>query len=313
MTRRKLFTGAMMLCALWAMFAAAPRAFAQDPNRLSQLKISVWPEYDQPTVLVMLDGTLADATNLPRQVAVLIPSSAKLQVTTFANADGSFAAEQVSQSTNQNDGFTRVTFSIQTAAYHVEYYDDLLRGAPDKSMDYGFKAAAPVDQATLEVQQPFKATNFSATPPTQSTRTDAQGFTYLISQFSNLSAGQVITTQVKYVKSDPALSISALPTAPAPITTPAPAAVPVPASPWNNIFILVAVVLLGLVGVIGYFVLQQRARAPALASSRGGGRRGRERGGKPREAAAYCTQCGHGLSSDDLFCPRCGTKRRPVG
>ncbi len=311
MTRRKLFTGAMMLCALWAMFAAAPRAFAQDPNRLSQLKISVWPEYDQPTVLVMLDGTLADATNLPRQVAVLIPSSAKLQVTTFANADGSFAAEQVSQSTNQNDGFTRVTFSIQTAAYHVEYYDDLLRGAPDKSMDYGFKAAAPVDQATLEIQQPFKATSFSVTPPSQSARTDAQGFTYSISQFSNVSAGQSITAQVKYVKSDPALSISALPTAP--IATPAPAAVPAPASPWNNIFILVAVVLLGLAGVIGYFVLQQRTRAPALASSRGGGRRGRERGSKPREVAAYCTQCGHGLSSDDLFCPRCGTKRRPVG
>ena len=73
MTTRRIFMGAMMLCALWAMLAAAPRAFAQDPNRLSQLKISVWPEYDQPAVLVMLDGTLADVTNLPRQVAVLIP------------------------------------------------------------------------------------------------------------------------------------------------------------------------------------------------------------------------------------------------
>ncbi len=316
MTRRRRFIGALMLFALGAMFAAAPRAFAQDPNRLSQLKVSVWPEYDQPNVLVMFDGTLADATNLPRQVAVLIPSSAKLQVTTFTKADGSYAVEQASQSTNQNDGFTRVTFSITTAVYHVEYYDDLVRGAPDKTIDFSFKSAAPVDQATLEIQQPFKATSFSVTPPAQSTRDDAQGFRYFVSQFSNVAAGQVITTQVKYAKADPALSISALPTSPAPITTPAPAAaVPAPAGPWNNIFILVAVVLLGLVAVIGFYLLQQRARAPALAqaASRGGRRRGGERGDKPRGVAAYCTQCGHGLSSDDLFCPRCGTKRRPVG
>ncbi len=301
-----------MLFALGFALAAAPHAFAQSPNQVSQLKISVWPEYDQPTVLVMFDGTLADATNLPRSVSVLIPSSANLRVTTYTNADGTFAPEQSSQPANLNDGWTRVTFSIKTAQYHVEYYDNLLRGAPDKSMDYTYKADAPIDQAILEIQQPFKATNFLITPPMSTTRTDADGFKYFSANYANIAAGQTITAQVKYTKSDPALSIAALPTSPAPIATLAPAPATVPASnAATSVFLLVAAVVVGLVAVIGFFLYQQRSRelAPA-AASRGRSRRRAERANGARAAAAYCTQCGHGLSSEDVFCPRCGTKRR---
>src|SRR5512142_630968 len=140
MTMRKMFFCAALLTAFALSLFAAPRVWADDPNRASDLKISVWPEYDQPTVLVMLDGTLADATNLPREVVVLIPTSASLLVTTFENQDGTLAAEQQSKSANQGDGYSRVTYTLKTPKYHVEYYDNLLRGSPDKVMEFAFKA-----------------------------------------------------------------------------------------------------------------------------------------------------------------------------
>jgi len=309
MQRRKISFGVMIAFALWAAFAAAPRAFAQDPSRFAQLKISVWPEYDQPTVLVLLDGTLADTTNLPREISVLIPSSASLLVTTFENADGSLAPEQPSKSTALGDGFSRVTYSISTPNFHVEYYADLVRGAPDKSMDFVYKAQSPTDKVTLEFQQPLKATNFSVNPPTQTTRNGTDGFKYFVQELAALTAGQTITAQVKYTKTDPNPSV--LPTQPAITPVPAPIA---PASPWNNVFILVAVVLLGLVAVVGFFVLQQRSRepAPARAAPRNRTRRSAERAAQSNQVAAFCTQCGHGMVADDLFCPRCGTKRRIV-
>ncbi len=308
MKRRILFFCATAAFGLWTMLTAPPRAVAQDPNQLSKLQLSVWPEHDQPTVLVMIDGTLADAANLPRQVSVLIPSSAKLQVATFANPDGTFAPEQPFQSTDLGGGSTRVTFTTNTAAYHVEYYDDLLRGAPDKTMDFVYQAAAPADQVTLEVQQPLKATKFSINPSAPTTRNGGDGFTYYDLQFPALAAGQTISAQVKYTKTDPNPSVI---TAPPAASAPAPAAPP--ASPWSNVFLVVALVALGLVAVVGFFLFQQRTRD--LVSANTGSRyRSRRSAGSAASTnvAAFCTQCGHGLGSQDLFCPRCGTKRRVI-
>jgi hypothetical protein len=308
MKKRIMLFCAMTAFALWITLTSAPHAFAQDPTQLSNLQVSVWPEHDQPTVLVMIDGTLADSTNLPRQVSVLIPSTAKLQVTTWTNADGTFASEQPSQSTSLGDGFSRVAFTTNAAPYHVEYYDDLLRGAPDKSMTFVYKASAPADQVTLEVQQPLKATNFSTDPPAQTTRNGSDGFKYTVLPYPALAAGQTITAQVKYTKTDPNPSILPAPSAAAPAV-----ATTTPASPWNNVFILVALVVVGLLAVIGFF-LWQRSREPvtARAAARNRPHRSAERGVVANNVAAFCTQCGHGLGSGDLFCPKCGTKRRMV-
>ncbi len=307
MKRRILFFCAMAAFLLWTMLSVAPRALAQDPNQLSNLQVSVWPEHDQPTVLVLIDGTLEDTANLPRQVAVLIPASAKLQVTTFANPDGTFAVEQPSQSTDQGDGYTRVTFTTNTAEYHVEYYDDLLRGSPGKTMNFVYRAAAPADKVTLQVQQPLKATNFSIDPPAQTTQDGSDGFKYYLLQFPALAAGQTIGAQVKYTKTDPNPSVI---TAPSATSASVPAATP--ASPWSNVFYVVALVMLGLVAIVGFY-LWQRSREPVAAPARSRSRTRRSAERTPStNVAAFCTQCGHGLSADDLFCPRCGTKRRVV-
>ena len=308
MKKRMLFFCAMIAFALWITCTAPSSALAQDSNRLSKLAIAVWPEYDQPSVLVLIDGTLADPANLPRPVSILIPATARLVVTTWTNADGTFAPEQPSQSDNGANGYTRVTFTTNTANYHVEYYDDLLRGAPDKSMTFVYKAAAPADQVTLSIQQPLKASNFKTDPPSASTRNSPDGFKFSDLQFPSLAVDQTITAQVKYTKSDPNPSV--LPASPTPLPV---IVAPAPASPWNNVFILVALVVIGLVAVVGFFLFQ-RSREPVSAQgpARNRSRRGAERGGAINNFAAFCTQCGYGLASTDVFCPKCGTKRRMV-
>ena len=308
MKRRMLFFCAMIAFALWITCTSTPRALAQDPNRLSKLVVAVWPEYDQPAVLVLIDGTLADSASLPRQVSVLIPTTGKILVTTWTTADGTYAPEQTSQSNDVGDGYARVTFTTNTAQYHVEYYDDLVRGAPDKSIAFVYKADAPADQVTLSVQQPLKATNFAVDPAPQSMRNSTDGFKYADLQLPSIAANQSITAQVRYSKADPNPSI--LPASSAPV----PAVVTqVPASPWNNVFILAALVAVGLVAVVGFFLFQRsREPVPAGAAARNRPRHSAERGDAGGNVAAFCTQCGFGLGSADVFCPKCGTKRRMV-
>jgi len=314
MTMRKILVGAM--AALVWLGALAPAAFAQDPNRLSQLKISVWPEYDTPTVLVMLDGTFADKTNLPRSVSVLIPSSANLTVTTWENTDGTMAPEQANQSADAGDGFNRVTFTVTQPNYHVEYYHDLLKGSPDKTMDFTYKSSAPVDQVSLEVQQPLKATNFVLTPTTSTTHTDSGGFKYYSYQFNNVATNQVITTQAKYTKTDLSPSFQptpALPAASAP--APAPSTVAAPSSN-DNLFLLAGLVTLGLIVILGFFIFQQRSRATEQVTAPKMSPRQFQQQRRHAKALAgatiFCTKCGNPLGADDNFCSKCGAPRRAV-
>ena len=313
MTKRKTIFGAM-IALVWLM-ALAPAALAQDTNRLSQLKISVWPEYDTSTVLVLLDGTLADKTNLPRQVSVLIPSAAKLTVTTFQNADGTLAPEQPNQTADDGGGYSRVTFTINQPNYRVEYYHDLLKGAPDKSLDFALKLAVPSDQVTLEIQQPLKASNFVLTPPTTTSRTDTDGFKYYSYQLLNVTAGQVVAAQAKYTKTDPSPSIqAAAPSAPA-TSAPAASSTPIPSSN-DSILLLAGLVSLGLVGILGFFLYQRRARDAAETTAQKMSprqfQRQRKRARGTENASVFCTKCGSPMDIDDNFCPKCGVKRRAV-
>lgn len=306
MTRRSVFFCAVMVLVLALALAGAPRVTADDGNRLKELKVQVWPEYDKASVLVLLDGTLADASNLPRDVSVLIPSTATGIIATYENSDSSLAPEQSYKSEKQNDGFTQITYSTKSAAWHVEYYDDLIKGSPDKAMDFSFQASAPADQLTLEIQQPLKATNFAVTPAAMSTRNDGS-FTYYDSALSNVAAGQRITAQVKYTKSDPNPSVVAVPTtAPVPATSSSPA----PSSSWNSAFTIVAIIILAAAAMLGVYVYQQRSRrvepvAVAVRRRKKGARRAPATGG-----SAFCTQCGSQMGAGDEFCRKCGARRR---
>jgi hypothetical protein len=300
MTKRILFLCATMA---WVLWLAMPRAYADDSNRLARLKIRVLPEYDQPTVLVWMTATLADGTNLPRDVSVLVPSTAALNATAWED-EGGTPHEAPAQSTNLGDGFTRVTFSVAQSTFRVEYYDDLLRGAPDKTLNFTFKAFAPVDQVSLELQQPRTATNFSVTPPVSTSSIDTDGLQTFVLPFSNVVAGQTLSAQVKYTKTDSTLSFPPSAAQPGSVPVSAPAS-----SAANNIYLIAVIIVVGLTALLGVYLWQRRRfeASPARAGTVPGRR-------KPHNgqsaSTVFCTQCGNALKPDDLFCSKCGTKRR---
>jgi hypothetical protein len=310
MELRKVFFGVMIaLGSALGMLALIPPvgASAQTPDRLSSLKISVWPEYDKPTVLVMFDGVLADTLGLPRPISVLIPPGAQLSVATFQNPDTTLAPEQPTQETKQADGSTLVTFTTSQPQFRVEYYHDLLRGAPDKTLDYTFKSIAPVDALTLEIQQPLKATNFVLAPSTQATRTDSDGLHYFDYAFTNVAAGQTVSVQAKYTKTDPHPSVM-----PAASYVPAASAQAAStAAGSSSMIFLAALIAVGIIAVVGFILFQRHSLDKAQRSSTPARRQRRaKRRGDTVSDGIFCTQCGRPLKSQDNFCPKCGTALR---
>ena len=70
---------------------------------------------------------------------------------------------------------------------------------------------------------------------------------------------------------------------------------------WGPGFVLLA--------LAGFYWWSRNRQVAEPVVARGGRQRRKGRSGDPG-AAGFCSQCGHALSADDNFCPRCGTPRR---
>lgn len=275
---------------------------AQTPDRIGSLSISVWPEYDDPSVLVIYDGEFANKEGFPREVAFLVPANAKVNATAYGNSNGEFFNTDPWKTVDAGNGWTRVLFTLPQSIFHVEYYYSPLQGSPDKKMDYVFNAANPADSVRLEIQEPLKATNFKTEPVAATQTSRGHDFKYHVFQFSNVAAGQNLKVQVSYTKSDPNPSVANI-SVPA-NSLPSDSALNSSATSSNNLILPVGIGAGGVaLAVLGFLAWR-------LRSESGDAPRRRERNKKSRGAAAYCHECGNALRTQDVFCSKCGTRRK---
>jgi hypothetical protein len=296
-----LLVSALALLALTAPALAA----AQTPDRITQLEIAVWPEFDDPRVLVQFDGTLAGQSDAAREISFYIPTSAVLTATAYQDESQQYLNSDPPTVTDAGNGLKRVTFQVPKTHFHVEYYDDAIQGAPDKTLDFVYTALMPADSVQIQVQQPLKAENFKITPAAALVSDGMHDFKYHIFNYPGATPDQQLKLQITYVKSDPNPSIqNVVPPETAP--QPAPANSALPTDPQQTYMLVGAGIVLAL-GVLA--VAMWYTRRNPRPTARGAAHR--PAGGKRAEhATGFCSQCGNPLHAGDNFCPNCGAKKR---
>jgi hypothetical protein len=296
------------------MVAALP-ARAQETPALDSLRLELWPEFDQPAVLIILAGTLAPATPLPAELTVRIPSRAG-EPHAVAVADDAGSLLNAPYTTTSAGDETAVTIQLDRPNFHLEYYDTAL-AVEGQSRSYTFEWTAPwpVGDASLRVQEPAGAAGLAFDLPLAPSGPGEFGLNYHALALGPLAAGQVVRLQLDYARTTPGLSIEAggagfavTPDLPAP---PGP---DVPAEAWWAAGGAAVAVAVG-AGVL-WFLRSREAPQPT-----GGGRRKRGRRSSRAEAgfvasepagsgAAFCAQCGQPFQPADRFCRNCGAPRR---
>ncbi len=118
-------------------------------------------------VLVQYQGTLSGIANKinARDLSFLVPKGAGVGAACAIKPNGNHTSETWKE-TDTDEGWTIITFQITEPDFHLEYYYNPLGSAPDKKMTFAYQAVLPVDELQLDVQHPFKATNFVLTPMT---------------------------------------------------------------------------------------------------------------------------------------------------
>ncbi|MBI5880490.1 MAG: zinc ribbon domain-containing protein [Chloroflexi bacterium] len=302
--------GLAVMAVVWLAGASAGVARAADNGSLKSLTVMVWPEYDDPRVLVLYEGEFTDATAFPRDVYFYVPAGAANLATAYADDKGDLINTDPATLDAPVDGFARVNVKLPRSRFHIEYYYDPLPKTTDKKFDFAYKAAQPTGAVNLQIQQPLKAENFTTEPAAASQAASNHGFKNHNFAFPSMTAEQTFKVSVQYTKTDPKPSIENVAQT-LPATTPgapAPSGSASSSADWTT-YLPVALGAAALaLAALAFFAWRSRQGA-ALQPAHAGPRPRRK--GRPAPAASYfCTKCGNGLDEDDMYCPACGTKRR---
>lgn len=333
-----LLGGMFALAAVVLVLAAAAAPARAAELSATQMKVSVWPEYDDPRVLVINQADLDPSVQLPVDVTFNIPKGAEIGMACEVDSGGGHACKPY-QMVDMGD-YQALTYKVeaQKKIFFEYYYDAFPAGTPERAFDFQYRPGFAVGNTTIEVQEPLRSTGFALDPGLAQTSKDSEGLTYHVQDFAGLPVGEPFSVKVSYTKSDSNPSVQ-------PKESGAAAGgLPASGSGSNNtaLFVVLAVLGFGTLMVGAYKVMRP---APASGGGRGGGRRparsqssrpkparmqesGNER---PRGGAAgnqrarggasgkrsrpdasdtkFCTSCGSGIRRTDNFCPECGEEQ----
>lgn len=280
------------------------QAQTSDPS-LDSLLIDVWPDYDRPSILILISGTFPENTPLPAEITIPMPEGADLLVVARIDAADGRMKDDITY-TESADG---VTLTTPDREFRVEYYIPYEANNLERSFDFTWTAPFEVNQAAFKLQQPSAATDYTFEPAAANT-TLIEGLTYYITSAQPLSVGQSMSMSLNYTLAENRLSIEDLRSNITDAQTTFNEGAETAGQERNNNLPLIAVgigVLLVL-GALSYQLLMRggdsgsvspRQRKPRPTRSTAASSSGR--GGK------FCHNCGESIGDTDKFCANCGT------
>jgi hypothetical protein len=292
----------LKLALLFALFIPT-LVGAQTVLHLSSVSVDIWPEYDQPAVLVITHITLAPETVLPAILTLRIPAGA--QVNAVATVDPVKGLINAPYDTAMQGKWSVLTITSSSSNVQVEYYDALAKNGTTRHIVFEWAGDGTVDVFEANFLLPLGADNLTIDPAPVNTGPSQDGLTNYRVRKVNLSAGQAFSLTIDYRRQTDALSIASLPvqavSTPGPDT---PGRIAMPAIlPW----VLAGIgVLLIVAGVVGFVVWQRGSQDSALHKGFVSHR------DVTQTEFIYCHECGKRAQPGDVFCRTCGARLKQI-
>lgn len=166
--------------------------------RMTRLRLSIWPEYDDPRVLVMFRGEMAPPSALPTHITLPLPKGAEVIGAGMISEQNELLLHP--HRVQPGDAHDNLELNLPVARFFVEFYYNPFPVGTDKRFTYVAPVTYPIELLEVDIQQPLRATNFTTEPRPISQETDAQGFTYYRFVYHDLGAGDTRSFTASYTK-----------------------------------------------------------------------------------------------------------------
>jgi hypothetical protein len=263
---------------------------ADEPTSLTNVTLWIYPEYDDPRLLVMLEGQISGA-NTPAQIRFLVPTQAEMFSAGSKDAQGTYTGGPPDRSSSSIPGWDIISYDLKNPTFRVEYYDPIIIGKIEKTIAYDFISLYPINSLEVIVQVPSAASNFSSIP--QGNQASEGNFKVYSSKYTDIQANQSLHFDISYLKSDPNPSLVGA----------------TPSNQGNGTWNLLPFLIFGGVIIIaGTFIWAIKATRKERKSHYSSVKKDRISGSEKSLPNKYCSQCGKRLELPSKFCPYCRQK-----
>ena len=322
MKKSTLLTSSVFVFFFLALLIAP--SHAQNPTELSSLIIKLWPEYDDPRLLVIIDGQLATPGS-----EIRLPIPAEAQLNAVATADGSGRLLKNEWHEEQAADGTRLLVMVpENPVFRVEYYTPFPIDGAKRMIKFELPAGyLNAEQVSIQTLLPPGSEDVELSPPADEsgpTQDEAHIFQRSLDSVKN----QPIVQEVSYANPSGALTVPESSTSSESMLQPDESAqgnvAPVnektsstSLNPWIIALGVVAALLI-IGGVVGLWMTRDResedelAPAPAVQHNQ---KNSRSISAKPlagKKLDRFCRQCGKEFGPDDRFCRYCGAPRQSL-
>lgn len=272
---------------------------AQDKLHLDLVSVDIWPEYDQPAVLMIYRITLASETNLPASLSLRLPLG--VQINAVAVVDPVKGLINTPYDNSVQGQWAVIKLTTNALEVQVEYYTPLVKDGINRHVVFNWPGDYTLDTLEVNFLRPLGAESVNISQAPIDTTPGQDGLTNYRIQAVNLAAGQPFNLKIDYQRKTDALSISSLPVQA--ITTPGPDTPGHVTMTGILPLVLTGVgMLLIVAGVVGFVVWQRGAQGAQVVKAP------RPRREENNDEFIYCHQCGKRAQPGDVFCRTCGTR-----
>jgi len=241
--------------------------------RFRQVNVDLWPDYDQPAMLVMVEMSLDSI----REVVLSVPST----VSHVKVREGYLNIQKLISP--DMDGNIRFTPGVNR--FTLKYYD-MFPDSAGRYYAYRLLTPLPVESLIITIQKPAAARDFQV-PDTLGfiqEIIDRSGYKYLSSKFTDIPPGEPLTVTVRYTNPGKQLTALGSLEPPEPIRRQISPAV---RKIGIGLFFLMLILAL----------LIRRHVRPVHEDTE-----------KESHALRFCGYCGAPRSGGHVYCPYCGKK-----
>src|SRR3989304_2886585 len=165
---------ALALALAGAMFVSPLLADAE--MRIQSAEVGGEPEYDEPRVLVVNQGTFT-GSSFPKEVSFYLPKGVEVTEVCGLKKPQDEHLCQLFETRPEGDSVV-MTYNLPVPDFYFEYYYNPIQGTGDRVVLFSYNSAYPMDDLQVDVQQPLRATAFALSPSTSQVTSDSQGFKY---------------------------------------------------------------------------------------------------------------------------------------
>ena len=298
----------LLLLLFIVCLSTSTRVRAQGGVKLESIRIELWAEFDQPSMLVINEFVVSQQTPLPAKVTLRFPRDGNLIAVAY-QANGQFVNTPFESPPQQGDWQT-ITLNVESyVPYRIEYYQALQREGNKRSFYFQWFGDYAAETFSLLMQLPADSTNVNPQTALDSLAPSADG-QYLVGTAtkSSLKMGQSYQFKIEYEResdalTDPSAANQVQPSEPIDENTTG--RVSVDQIPW-----IIGLVGLTMIAFALFFYWRSLRRTAAAPVSSGKQRKRSNAGTADSGEATYCHECGTRSMPSDRFCRTCGSRLR---